>query len=136
MVDHPHPHRILSSPPSQLTQTGVPRSHAARTAAAGREVRSSTARRPAERAGFTWPVHEGATAKVRFLMARAKAPHQLWPPVWASPAARYSGTPQARSSQEALQAGLEEETARDWQPGVRAGIRKQAAMYAAFTVVS
>ncbi|MDF2435150.1 MAG: hypothetical protein JWP44_4781 [Mucilaginibacter sp.] len=82
----------------------------------------------AERAEFTRPVPKGAAAQFRFLLARAKGST-------AAVAARLgisrrtvqryaAGT--LKRPQKALRANLAEETARDWQPGVRARAREQA----------
>ena len=83
----------------------------------------------AERAEFTRPVPKGAAAQFRFLLARAKGST-------AAVAARLGisrrtvqryATGKLRRPQKALQAALAEETARDWQPAVRARVREQTA---------
>ncbi|WP_052398007.1 telomere-protecting terminal protein Tpg [Streptomyces sp. NRRL F-5123] len=82
----------------------------------------------AEQAQFTRPVPAGAGAKVRFLLGRAKGST-------AAVAARLGTSRRTvqryaagklKRPQKALQTTLEEETAREWQPGVRARVREQA----------
>lgn len=56
-----------------------------------------------------------------------RAPQRPWRHGWASPAHRAAlAAGKLRRPQKALQAALAEETARDWQPGVRARVREQA----------
>jgi hypothetical protein len=83
----------------------------------------------AERAEFTRPVPKSAGAQVRFLLDRAKGSTAVV-------AARAGTTVRTiqryaagklKRPRKALRTALEEETARDWQPGVRARVREQAA---------
>jgi transcriptional regulator with XRE-family HTH domain len=83
----------------------------------------------AERAEFTRPVPKGAAAQFRFLLARAKGSTVAVAArlgISRRTVQRYAAG-KLRRPQKALQATLAEETARDWQPGVRARVREQAA---------
>jgi transcriptional regulator with XRE-family HTH domain len=82
----------------------------------------------AERAEFTRPVPKGAAAQFRFLLAQAKGST-------AAVAARLGTSRRTvqryaagklKRPNKSLRAALAEETARDWQPGVRARAREQA----------
>jgi|GEM_PF-1637728 len=90
----------------------------------------------AERAAFTRPVPKRAATQVRFLLARAKGSTAAVAArlgVSRRTVQRYAAG-KLRRPQKALRETLAEETARDWQPGVRARVREQASGSGGLTI--